>query len=337
MREIGCVVDGDAREIDTCCAPSEPCCNNGCCCDSCVETEGKRPLEVNHFSGVVELVEPDDGGELFNVAKRIFDNNKRDIKQLLAVEDVHLCYFDGKDSKELTVPAGTRGGYVSGGLSVKNSWIDRYSVVFGVTIEDCYVRNSAILAKGNLVKSYLSSCRCFEYINLSVIESSVDSVKFEGCFCDINKSCLYDGLVSSSSVIKCTDISSFEITNSVVTVSPCVSNFNVDGAFIKECCKDFFQISNVGNARRTLSAYKTKRGGVRVSVGCFRGTLDELAIANAETHLGYFAASDGYLINNNVKASRSDEWSYTEYDMIIKYIRHHFKIDANTATIQTKD
>lgn len=286
--------------------------------------------------GAIELVLPDDGNTLDYRGKKILNNNKDNVRQLLAKEDIHMYYNNGDEVKELTIPAGTRGGYIHKDCRLENSWLDSNAIAFGTVIKNCYITDSSINAHGYLENSYINDCRCDTNNELDVRNSSLFNVDFEGIECAVFKSFLTVGSVNSSRVENCRNLRGFEIVDSHVERVCDVTQFIVNCAGIKSKDDDFLQITNVGNANRTVCAYKTPRGGVRVSTGCFRGTLDELAIANAESHLGYKKAEDGYLVKGKLNPNRSSEWCYKEYDMLIKYIRHHFKLDVNTMTIPTR-
>lgn len=203
-------------------------------------------------------------------------------------------------------------------------------------IENSCVLSSTIFGRGYIKDSFISGCIAESCACLEIEKSSLVNLRLEGEECLISKSFLDGGTVSSSIIHNCRILSGFEISHSKVECVSGVNHFIVDGAGIKNEVEDFLQITNVGTSNRFLCAYKTPIGGVRVSTGCFRGTLEELAIANAQSHLSYNRADDGYLVRGRQSVSRLNEWCYKEYDMAIKYIRHHFKLDVNTMTIPTK-
>ncbi len=303
------------------------------------EKEDKEAYTTDSKSnsiGKVELVLPDDGNALSYRGSRMFTNYNSNILQLVAKEDLHIKYYDGSEMKETTVPAGTRGGYVSKGFRVVNSWVDCSSIILETSLENSYVLDSTIFGRGYIEDSFVAGCLAENCSCLEIKKSSLVELRLEGEECLISKSFLDGGTISSSSIHKCRNLNGFEITHSKVEGVSGVSHFVVDGAGIKNLDEDFLQITSVGTSNRFLCAYKTPRGGVRVSTGCFRGTLEELAIANAQSHLSYHRADDGYLVRGRQNVSRLNEWCYKEYDMVIKYIRHHFKLDVNTMTIPTK-
>lgn len=298
----------------------------------CLKTiQRKEPKRLQ-----VEYVFPDEGECLSYRVREIFNQYKSEMMQMVAKEELHFKYHDGKGTKEVVIPAGTKGGYVWKDAMVINSWIDDRSVVYGSSVENCYLVDTVINSRGYVEDSYLESCRCEQYINLEVRKSTLFSVIFSGEECFVDKSYLMNGDIVGSRLIKCRNVRGFEIIRSKVENVSDTTRFIVDGAGIKDADRDFLQVTNVGSARRTVCAYKTPRGGVRVSTGCFRGTLEELTIANAESHLGYKKSENGYLVKSRANVNRIDEWCYKEYDMLIKYIKHHFKLDINTMTIPTK-
>lgn len=285
----------------------------------------------------VELVLPDNGDKLSYIGQKLFNNNKSNIKQLVAKAELRLKYYDGNRTAEVVIPAGTRGGYVSANASLDGSWISENSIVLGMSVSNCYIENTEINADGYLENSYIRRCKTRHCFRLEISSSSLSSVTIKGTECSVWNSHLSDGELENSKINKCSGLRNFEIVDSTVeNVRDDVNSLVVDGACISNIYNDLLQVTNVGTSKRTICAYKTHRGGVRVSTGCFRGTLDELIIANAQTHLGYNKSDDGYLIKSNGCVSRRNEWCYTEYDMLIKYIKHHFKLDVNTTTIPTK-
>lgn len=298
-------------------------------------TELKTTTKKEPESLQIEFVLPDDGNTLNYRGKKILSQHKSDVRQMVAKEELRFKYYDGSETQEVVIPAGTRGGYVSKDARVENAWLDDRSIVYGPTVENCYIVDSSIHSYGYIEDSYLSGCKCEHYIDLDVRRSTLFSIDFKG-ECLVDKSHLAIGEIKSSRVERCRNLRGFEIFNSVIERVSGVTGFIVNGAGIKDADKDFLQVTNVGTARRTVCAYRTPRGGVMVSTGCFRGTLDELAIANAQSHLGYNMSDSGYLVKNRSNVNRNDEWCYKEYDMLIKYIRHHFKLDVNTMTIPTK-
>jgi len=297
----------------------------------CTCSEKKESSSI----GAIEFALPDNGDDLSYNGKDIFNTYKSDIVQLVAKEDIHVKYYDGFDTKERVISAGTKGGYVNKGFRVENTWIDSDTIVFGMNIKDCYITKSSILARGHLQGSYIESCVCDDVIELDVRTSSLVSINFDGGECYVDGSFLVHGSIKSSSVKNCKYVRESEIINSYVENINDGYRVIVEGGGIKNAFDDFLQITNVGTSNRILCAYKTPRGGVRVSTGCFRGTLEELAIANAKSHLGYKTADDGYLVKSKMNVTRNNEWCYKEYDMLIKYIKHHFKLDVNTTTIDT--
>ena len=337
--EDGCADDADAPDCEAVVTRGcgEPLPGVGCDYDKedkeAYTTDSK---EESNSIGKVELVLPDDGKSLSYRGSRMFTNYNSNILQLVAKEDLHIKYYDGSERIEATIPAGTRGGYVSKGFRVVNSWVDCSSIILETSLENSYVLDSTIFGRGYIEDSFVSGCNAENSTSLEIKKSSLVNLRLEGEECLISKSFLNDGIVSSSSIHKCCNLRGFEITRSKVEGVSGVIHFIVDGAGIKNLSEDFMQITSVGTANRILCAYKTPRGGVRVSTGCFRGTLEELAIANAQSHLDYHRADDGYLVREKQNVSRIREWSYKEYDMVIKYIRHHFKLDVNTMTIPTK-
>ena len=299
----------------------------GCCSDS---------KEKSNSIGKVELVLPDEGKRLSYRGSKMFEKYKSNLLQLVAKEDLHVRYFDGSESRETTIPAGTRGGYVSKDFSVINSWVDCSSIIVETSLENSYVLDSQIFGRGYIDASFISGCRTDNCAYIEINKSTLVNLLFDAGDCLISESFLSDGTVSSSNINRCLNLARFEITRSRIENVSSVNRFIVDGARINDLTEDFLQITSVGTSNRVLCAYKTPRGGVRVSTGCFRGTLEELAIANAQSHLNYRMADDGYLVRERQNVSRLNEWCYKEYDMIIKYIRHHFKLDVNTTTIPTK-
>lgn len=342
-------------EIEVCldqepCGEGEPCdcekCYDDCPCDGGAEftvigCEEKKPMELKTStkkepeSLQIEFVLPDEGNTLNYRGKKIFSQHKSDVRQMVAKEELRFKYYDGSETQEVVIPAGTRGGYVWKDARVENAWLDDRSIVYGPSVENSYIVDSSIHAYGYIEDSYLSGCKCEHQIELDVRRSTLFSVDFNG-ECLVDKSHLVNGEIKSSRVERCRNLRGFEIVNSIIERISDVTGFIVSGAGIKDADTDFLQVTNVGTSRRTVCAYRTPRGGVMVSTGCFRGTLDELAIANAQSHLGYNMSDGGYLVKNRPSVNRKDEWCYKEYDMLIKYIRHHFKLDVNTMTIPTK-
>ena len=337
--EDGCADDADAHYCEAAVTRGcgEPLPGVGYDCEKedkeAYTTDSKK--ESNSI-GKVELVLPDEGNTLSYHGSRMFTKYKSNLLQLLAKEDLHIKYYDGSERRETIVPAGTRGGYVSKDFRVVNSWVDCSSIILETSLENSYVVDSTIFGRGYIEDSFVAGCRAENCSCLEIKKSSLVNLRLEGEECLISKSFLNDGTVSSSSIHKCCNLRGFEIARSKVEGVSGVNHFIVDGAGIKNLSEDFMQITSVGTANRILCAYKTPRGGVRVSTGCFRGTLEELAIANAQSHLDYHRADDGYLVREKQNVIRIREWSYKEYDMAIKYIRHHFKLDVNTMTIPTK-
>lgn len=337
--EDECAVDVDVTDCDAAATRGcvDPLQGVGCDCEKgCEEAYTSGSKEESNSIGKVGLVLPDEANALGYCGSRMFTKYKSNILQLVAKEDLHVEYYDGSEMREATIPAGTRGGYVSKDFRVVNSWVDCSSIILETSLENSYVLDSTIFGRGYIEDSFISGCIDESYTHLEIKKSSLVNLRLEGEECLISKSFLNNGTISSSSIYKCRDLRGFEITRSKVEGVSGVNHFIVDGAGIKNLSKDFMQITSVGTANRILCAYKTLRGGVRVSTGCFRGTLEELAIANAQSHLNYHIANDGYLVRERQNVGRIMEWCYKEYDMAIKYIMHHFKLDVNTMTIPTK-
>lgn len=302
----------------------------------CGDCQPKEPVKEDKSFSAVEFVSPDDGDKLNHSGRKLFNNNKANIKQVIAKVELRIKYYDGHETHEVVIPAGTRGGYISENADFDGSWISEDSIVLGVSLSNCYVEDSVINSDGYLCSSYIKKCRCSQCLHIEIYDSSLSTICLKGSECYVSNSHLYDGTVENSSIKRSDWLCSFEIVDSKIENARNVNNLIVDGAGISNSNNDLLQVTNVGTANRTLCAYKTPKGGVRVSTGCFRGTLDELIMANARTHLGYNKSDDGYLIKGNSNVNRRDEWCYTEYDMLIKYIKHHFKLDVNTMTISTK-
>ena len=74
---------------------------------------------------------------------------------------------------------------------------------------------------------------------------------------------------------------------------------------------DYMCFTNVGSRKDTLTAYRTKHNGVRITVGCFYGDLDEFR-------------------KDVAKKDESEAPIKKEYELIADVIQHRF-IDHNTA------
>lgn len=57
-----------------------------------------------------------------------------------------------------------------------------------------------------------------------------------------------------------------------------------DGCYISEGTRDYIVFENVGSRLDVLTVYKTKYGGVRISTGCFLGSIDEFKKAVEKEH-----------------------------------------------------
>ena len=68
--------------------------------------------------------------------------------------------------------------------------------------------------------------------------------------------------------------------------------------------------TNVGSRKDTLTAYRTKHNGVRITIGCFFGDLDEFR-------------------KDVAKKGKDEELIKKEYELIADVIQHRF-IDNNT-------
>ena len=209
--------------------------------------------------GKVELVLPDEGKALSYSESKMFAKHKSKLLQLVAKEDLHIKYYDGYETKETTVPAGTRGGYVSKDFRVVNSWVNCSSIILETSLENSYVLDSTIFGRGYIEDSFVSGCIAESYACLDIKKSSLVDLRLEGEKCLISQSFLRDGIVSSSSIIECRQLRGFEITRSNVENASYINHFIVDGAGIGNLSEDFMQITNVGGSNRILCAYKTPR------------------------------------------------------------------------------
>jgi carbonic anhydrase/acetyltransferase-like protein (isoleucine patch superfamily) len=57
-----------------------------------------------------------------------------------------------------------------------------------------------------------------------------------------------------------------------------------DSCFIEDGRNDYVVFENFGSRLDILTAYKTKYGGVKISTGCFLGSIDEFKKAVEKTH-----------------------------------------------------
>lgn len=279
--------------------------------------EKRKIRGVGIVNGEIDLVEPDNRAKEPWLINKLLKKHK--LLQLVATTDVKIN-FPGY--KEIVIPAGTRGGLVSSEVKLVSSWLDSDSFVTYGTVSDSLIIRGHFTEIVGIQDSYLS-------ISNSILKGCTLRKRVE-----ISNSTLRDATIDDSTVRDCRRLTAFHAVRSFVGGLRDLADLRIfDGEITKNC--DFIQVLNVGHSNRTVCAYLSARGGVRVTTGCFNGTLEELKIANAQTHLGYHYNNEGYLVSSTKKHSSYGEWAYKEYDMLIKYIEHHFKLDINTQTVNT--
>lgn len=329
------VVDGGAESIDCGCAGlaidrsrvgDEDCCAQklAACGSECKESDKNTFIDFVEFTNIDSLP---------YAAKRAFKAAKCAVKQMVAKKDFKVNYRQNTSASDsIVIKAGTLGGFVGENACIEDSWLDERSFVIKGEVRSSYVEDSFLRGDVSVISSYLNDVNVTETNECYIRKSTVKATRIEGV------SYIMDSYVDGSDVKNALSIENCSLWGGDIDSSS-VKNVNArhlvtQFADIKKST-DLFMCTPIGDSERTVCAYKTKMEGVRVSIGCFRGTLEELAIANAKTHLGYQFDSDGYLVpGTKSKRERKpkDYWTYTEYDMLIKFIKHHFKLDLNSSS-----
>ena len=281
----------------------------------------------------VEFIEVTDTDSLPKQVRKFYLYGN--IKRMVAKKDFTIMYKDNGEEKTTVIKEGTLGGFIGENASIRNSWLDENSFVIAGEVINSYLVNTKINNEAYITDSYLIGVSFMDFFkDCNIHRSTVVLTSIAG------NSTIYDSLIkdteiNGSDVTKCNLEKSELVESKVKNIE--TSELRVDFAEINGEL-DLFMCGPIGMHNRIVCAYKTKRGGVRVSTGCFRGTLEELVIANAKTHLKCEEDKYGYLVrptDPQKEPTPEKEWTYTEYDLLIQFIKHHFKLDRMTTPFYT--
>lgn len=216
------------------------------------------------------------------------------------------------------VEVGEKGGYVEKEDNIRdNAWVGGNAKVYGsaVIAHQAYVGGEATVGDNAVVCDQAIVVENANVLNHATICGQ--SVVFGHAYIDRHATIIENAHIKDNTRV--TDHASVggnaylqdkvivEDYANITGTAQLKYNATVGSHALIKHTNDYIIFNNVGSRHDTLTAYRTKYNGVRISVGCFLGSIDEFKNMVLTTH-------------------ENHEQIKNEYLLIIEVIKNHFEI-----------